>query len=67
MQTLTLEVNDSAIDKIMYFLNHLKDDVRIVDQEREDIEDFKLFEEAKKDRVGIKSIDELLREYKIES
>jgi hypothetical protein len=29
--TLTLDIKDSAIDKIIYFLNHLKDDVKIVD------------------------------------
>jgi hypothetical protein len=34
---------------------------------KEDIEDIKLFNEAKKDRDGIKGIDELLKEYNIES
>ncbi len=67
MQTLTLEIKDSAMDKIMYFLNHLKDDVKIINQEAENLEDLRLLEEAKKDRKGIKSIDELLREYRIES
>ena len=27
---LTIDVKDSAIDKIMYFLEHLKDDVKIL-------------------------------------
>ena len=27
---LTIDIKDSAIDKIMYFLEHLKDDVKII-------------------------------------
>ncbi|MDQ7085000.1 MAG: hypothetical protein Q9M36_08720 [Sulfurovum sp.] len=33
----------------------------------EDLNDINLFEEAKKDKIGIKSIDEMLKEYHIES
>ncbi len=66
MQTLTIEVKESAMDKIMYLLDHLKDDVKIIDQEAENLEDLRLLEESKKERDGIKNIDELLKEHKIE-
>lgn len=65
MQTVTLEIKESAMDKIMYLLNHLKDDVRIIDLEAENLEDLRLMEEAKHERDGIKSIDTLLKEYNI--
>ncbi|MEA2111471.1 MAG: hypothetical protein U9P71_05430 [Campylobacterota bacterium] len=29
---LTLDIKDSAIDKILYFLEHLKDDVTIINK-----------------------------------
>jgi hypothetical protein len=29
---ITIDVKDSAIDKIMYFLNHLKSDVKIIEK-----------------------------------
>lgn len=29
---ITIEVKESALDKIMYFLNHLKSDVKIVEK-----------------------------------
>jgi len=29
--TLTIDINDSVADKILYFLDHFKDDVRVVD------------------------------------
>jgi len=36
--TLTIDINDSVADKILYFLEHFKDDVKIVNQEALDIE-----------------------------
>jgi len=36
--TLTIDINDSVADKILYFLEHFKDDVKIVDKELLDIE-----------------------------
>jgi len=75
---VTIDIKDSVADKILYFLHNFKDDVKIIKNKTlecdldiepigKDEEDYKLFMEAKKDREGIKSIDELLREYKIES
>ena len=29
---LTIDVKDSALDKILYFLNHLKSDVKIINK-----------------------------------
>jgi len=29
---LTIEVKESALDKIMYLLEHLKDDVKVIDK-----------------------------------
>ncbi|MBW6488418.1 hypothetical protein [Sulfurimonas sp.] len=29
---ITIDVKDSALDKIMYFLNHLKSDVKIIEK-----------------------------------
>ncbi|MDD5401258.1 MAG: hypothetical protein PHQ93_08745 [Sulfurimonas sp.] len=37
---ITIEVKDSALDKIMYFLNHLKSDVKII--EKLDTNSFKI-------------------------
>ncbi|MFA5454691.1 MAG: hypothetical protein WC272_05155 [Sulfurimonas sp.] len=31
---ITIDVKDSALDKIMYFLNHLKSDVKIIEKKR---------------------------------
>lgn len=35
--TLTIDINDSVADKILYFLEHFKDDIRIVNKEALDI------------------------------
>ena len=31
---LTIDVKESALDKVMYLLNNLKDDVRIIDKKK---------------------------------
>ncbi len=31
--TLTIDVKDSVADKILYFLNHFQDDVKVIKQE----------------------------------
>ena len=57
---LTIQIKDSAVDKIMYFLEHLKDDVTIVSKDYElssDIEpinendlDYKYILQGRKER-----------------
>ena len=57
---LTIDIKDSAIDKIMYFLEHLKDDVTIVENSHDksfDIEvinkddpDYKYIIQGRKER-----------------
>lgn len=72
--TLTLDIKDSAIDKIIYFLNHLKDDVKIIDAVDSNMEtidtsdaDYGFIAEARARREnGEKcyTIDETLKELK---
>ncbi|MEA3315117.1 MAG: hypothetical protein U9Q30_04610 [Campylobacterota bacterium] len=64
MQTLQLEIQDNMTDKIMWLLNNFKG-VKVKNITNEDTEDIKLFEEAKKDKKDIKSIDDMLQEYNI--
>ena len=72
---ITLEIKDSALDKILYFLEHLKDDVTIVSQQEnpkleiidENDPDFSYIIEARRRRdEGEKtySIDEMIQEFK---
>ena len=74
MQTVTIKIKESAIEKVMYLLEHLKDDVRII--EKDDIEleiidkndsDFKYIVEGRKRREnGEKtySVNEVIKDYK---
>ena len=62
--TLTVEVNDNFTDKFFEFINSFKNEIKI---KNEDLNDILLFNEAKKEKSNIKTIDELLKEYKIES
>lgn len=66
MQTLQLEIQDNMTDKIMWLLNNFKG-VKVKNITNIDMEDIKLFEEAKKDKKDIKSIDDMLQEYNVES
>lgn len=36
---LTIDIKESAIDKVMYLLNHLKSDVKIISSKSDDILD----------------------------
>ena len=66
MQTLKLEIQDNMIDKIMWLLGNFND-VKVEHITNIDMEDIKLFENFKQDKSNIKSIDEMLKEYNIES
>ena len=67
MQTLKLEIQDNMIDKIMWLLGNFND-VKVENiTTNMDMEDIKLFEVSKQDKNNIKSIDEMLKEYSIES
>ncbi len=72
---ITLDIKDSALDKILYFLEHLKDDVKIISshdtQKLEIIDkndpDFRYIVEARKRREdGEKTytLDEMIQEFK---
>ncbi len=74
---LTINIKDSAIDKIMYILEHLQDDVKIVSKTPgsdldieiidEDDPDFQHIKEARERRAkGEKTytLDEVMQEYK---
>ncbi len=73
---ITIDVKNSAVDKILYLLEHLKDDVTIISRSpksdleieviREDDPDYGYVEEARERRKkGEKtySLDEVLKEY----
>lgn len=72
--TLTLDIKDSAFDKIIYFLDHLKDDVKVVstiDKNIEAIEptdaDYGFIADARTRREGGEkcySLDEIAKELK---
>lgn len=56
---LTIDIKDSAFDKVMYLLDNLKSDVKIIDQVKNplDVEaiskednDYKIITKARKDR-----------------
>jgi len=61
---ITLDVKDSAFNEFMSIISKFKDKVSI---KNEDLKDLYLLEEGKKDKTDIKTIDELLKEYNIES
>lgn len=72
---LTIEIKESALDKILYFLDHLSDDVRIVRQNNEPFEleaiseddpDYRLAMEAKKRRDAgetVHDLDDIIKEF----
>lgn len=72
--TLTLDIKDSAIDKIIYFLNHLKDDVKILDAVDNNIEpisvddsDYKMIVDARVRRGNGEKcypLDEIVKDFK---
>lgn len=66
MQTVTLQFEDNMIDKIMWLLSNFKD-IKLLNTTNGDLNDIQLFEEAKKDTDNIKSVDDMLKEYNIES
>jgi len=66
MQTLRIEVEDNMIDKIMWLFSNFKN-IKVENITDSTLNDIKLFEKSKKDKRDIKSIDEMLKEYNIES
>lgn len=73
---LTIDVKDSALDKIMYLLEHLKNDVKIVSKTPSSDLDIEVIEEDDPDYGYVRearvrrekgeksySIDEVLREF----
>ena len=69
MQIIQLKVDDNYIDEVFSMLSNLKSMISEITVFKDNISDeldLKLFEEAKRDMSGAKSIDELLKEYEIE-
>jgi hypothetical protein len=74
MQAVTIKIKESAFDKVMYLLDHLKDDVQIIEKHEFDLEiinkensDYKYILDGRKRRDnGEKtySINEVLKDYK---
>lgn len=54
MQTLKISIKDNAFDKVMYLLNHLKDDVKILPND----------DEPSKEEI-LKSIKDSMKEVKL--
>jgi len=68
MHTVKLEIKDTAYEKVMYLLDHLKGDVNIIDVietvSRDDA-DFPYFEDAQKRREAgeeLYSIDQVIKD-----
>ena len=75
---LTIEIRDSAYDKIMYLLKNLKDDVKIIDKKIDmDDLDIEVIDESDPDFIYIQkarerrkngektySLDEVMKEFK---
>ncbi len=66
MQTLRLEIKDDMMENVMCLLGKI-DDIKVENITDTSLSDIKMFEEAKKDTKSIKSIDEVLKEYNIDS
>ena len=68
MHNITINVKQNSYKHLIDILSNIKDVSVIEDNIIDDISsDVYLFEEAKKDKKDIKSIDEILKEYNIES
>ncbi|MFK5976108.1 MAG: hypothetical protein QM493_06335 [Sulfurovum sp.] len=67
MQTIQIDIKDSYLPNILEILNGLKDVMIENIYIENDLQDVKLFQEAKQDKTDMKSIDEMLKEYNIES
>jgi uncharacterized protein YbaP (TraB family) len=61
--TVTVEIKDEFLPDFVKMVSKNKN-IKIIN---EDLLDYYLFEEAKKDKKNVKDIDTLLKEYNIES
>jgi len=61
--TVTIEIKDEFLPDFVKMVSKNKN-IKIIN---EDVMEYYLFEEAKKDKKNIKDIDTLLKEYNIES
>lgn len=50
---LTIDIKDSAIDKVMYLLNHLKSDVKIIYSKNENVLDIQTISKDDEDYTYI--------------
>ena len=61
MQTIQIDIKDSYLPNILEILNGLKDVMIENIYIEDDLQDVKLFKEAKQDKTDMKSIDEMLK------
>lgn len=62
--TITIEVKDNFLPEFIKIVSKNSKNIKIKD---EDLIDLYLFEESKKDKSNAKDINELLKDYNIES
>ena len=68
MHNITINVKEDSYEYLIDILSNIKDVSVIKDDVIDDDSiDVELFEEAKKDTQGAKSIDEMIQDYHIES
>ena len=60
---LTIDIKDSVADKILYFLEHFKNDIKIVEQDNEFIENIQKSQNDLNngDIIEIDDVDEYIR------
>ena len=68
MHNITINVKQNSYKHLINILSNIKDVSVIKDDIINDtLSDIHLFEEAKKDKKDVKSIDEMLKKYNIEN
>ena len=62
--TLTIDIKDSVADKILYFLNHFKDDVKVIKQEDTFLSDIKQSQQDLEDGnvIEIENVETYIQE-----
>ncbi len=62
--TLIIDVKDSVADKILYFLNHFKDDVKVIKQEDTFLSDIKQSQQDLEDGnvIEIENVETYIQE-----
>jgi hypothetical protein len=71
VKSVNIQIEENYLEVFLNIVNNLKDGIvhkiEVSETDKEDFEDIRLFREAKNNLSDVKSIDELLKDYKIES